>query len=300
MAAVTCETRLGIAVSGGPDSVALLLLANAAFPICVEAATINHGLRPESGAEAEWVARLCDGLNIPHRILPVSVKPGNVQSKARYARYAALAAWAAERELPAIATAHHADDQAETLVMRLNRGSGLSGLAGIRASTCVPGTGLPLVRPLLTWRRDELAAIVGQAKIEALHDPSNDDARFDRVRVRTALRDNEWLDIAGLVQSASHLAEATDYVGAMVDAEWEHRASVDCDSVRLLPPEHRFLQVALVRRAIAHISGNEPRGGQVAALTDHLRAGDGGNVCGVLATVRGDRWHFGPEPARRN
>ncbi|MEC7398775.1 MAG: tRNA lysidine(34) synthetase TilS, partial [Pseudomonadota bacterium] len=118
-------------MSGGPDSLALLLLAQAAFPGMVEAATVDHGLRSESADEARFVAGLCRDRGIPHEILTCAVEAGNMQDRARSARYAALDQWAKEHAIAAIATAHHADDQAETLLMRLNRGSGLSGLSGI-------------------------------------------------------------------------------------------------------------------------------------------------------------------------
>ena len=84
------DAKLGIAVSGGPDSLALLLLARAALPGRVEAATVDHGLRAESAQEADFVARLCGDLGIPHAILPVAVAPGNTQDRARQARYTAL------------------------------------------------------------------------------------------------------------------------------------------------------------------------------------------------------------------
>src|SRR5262245_46562227 len=118
--------RIGIAVSGGPDSLALLLLAAAARPGLVEAATVDHGLRPESRAEAEMVARTCAELRVPHEILVADwaeTPSSAIQERAREARYSLLAGWLVEQKLKALATAHHADDQAETILMRLNRGS---------------------------------------------------------------------------------------------------------------------------------------------------------------------------------
>jgi tRNA(Ile)-lysidine synthase len=202
---------LAVAVSGGPDSLALLLLAHAALP-GVHAATVDHGLRPESAAEAEEVARLCGRLGVPHRILTVRVERAGdgVQAAARDARYAALAGWMEAEGLELLATAHHADDQAETLLMRLNRGSGVAGLAGVRAEGAVPGSGgrLRLCRPLLGWRRGELQDIVEAAGLQAARDPSNEDEAYDRARLRRQLGEASWLDRAALARSAALLAEA--------------------------------------------------------------------------------------------
>src|SRR3954470_23762026 len=161
------DRAFAIAVSGGPDSLALLLLAAAAFPANVHAATVDHRLRPEAAAEAAHVAMICAGLGIPHRILAVTVAPGaSVQAQARAARYAALGGWMAEEGLEALLTGHHQDDQAETLLMRLVRGSGLAGLAGIRPAARIAG--VKVCRPLLGWRRAELAAIVAAAGLRAI------------------------------------------------------------------------------------------------------------------------------------
>ncbi len=126
--------RFGIAVSGGPDSMALLDLAVQAWPGRVAAATLDHGLRAESAAEAAMVARWCAQRRVPHATLaPETAVSGNIQDWARRQRYAQLEAWRAGAGLDWILTAHHADDQLETLLMRLNRGSGVGGLAGVRA-----------------------------------------------------------------------------------------------------------------------------------------------------------------------
>lgn len=204
--------RIGVAVSGGPDSLALLLLTQAARPGSVAAATVDHGLRAQAADEAAMVAALCHRLGIPHTTLRVTVAddPDGVQAAARKARYAALGDWAKAENIAFLATAHHADDQAETLLMRLARGAGLSGLAGIRRSRPfaeAPGT--TLVRPLLDWTKTELEALVAAAGIKAVCDPSNADPRYDRTRARNLLADG-WPDAARVAASADHLAEAEE------------------------------------------------------------------------------------------
>ena len=219
--------KLGVAVSGGGDSLALLLLAHKAMPGRVEAATVDHQLREESAGEAAQAARYCAEIGVPHRILTVAVKDGNLQSQARAARYRALAAWCEERGVGDLATAHQLDDQAETFLMRLNRGSGLAGLASIRALSTVPDTSVPLVRPLLAWRRGELADIVAAAGWEAVQDPSNSNTDFDRVRMRENLAGCDWIDRDALGRSAHYLAEADTIIRDLILREFADRVTFD-------------------------------------------------------------------------
>ncbi|HVF37996.1 MAG TPA: tRNA lysidine(34) synthetase TilS, partial [Sphingomicrobium sp.] len=208
----TPDARVGVAVSGGPDSLALLLLSSAARPGLVEAATVDHGLRAESAGEAAMVAGLCRKLGVPHASLPADwpqSPTSNLQAEARAMRYRRLAEWAAERGLPYVATAHHADDQAETLLMRLVRGSGVRGLSGSRAARSLTD-GVTLIRPLLGWRKAELEAIVAAAGIEPVDDPSNRDPRHDRSRFREWLESSAWVDPARLAASAAALRDADE------------------------------------------------------------------------------------------
>jgi tRNA(Ile)-lysidine synthase len=297
--------RLAVAVSGGPDSLALLLLAHAALPGRVHAATVDHRLRPEAAAEAAAVARLCAGLGIPHFILPTRVerRGEGLQAAARAARYAALAEWMAAEGLDPLLTAHHADDQAETLLMRLNRGSGVGGLAGVRAVGPVPGSGgrLRLCRPLLGWRRSALEAVVAGAGIEPSRDPSNEDETFDRARLRRQLGEAPWLDAAALARSSALLAEAEVALEWAADRLFEARSEVGEGSVTLspqgLPPE---LVRRLVLRCLRLLAADAlPRGDRLAALVERLRSGGTGTLSGVKATG-GDRWRFESAPPRRN
>ncbi len=286
-------------MSGGPDSLAMLLLAEAILPGRIEVATVDHRLRAESASEAALVAEICAGRGIPHEILTVKVPRGNLQDAARFARYKALGEWAARRGLGGIATAHHADDQAETLVMRLNRASGVSGLAGVRARSTIPGTQIPLLRPLLGWRRDELAELVRASGLDPVRDPSNEDLRFDRVKIRKALADCDWLDIQALAMSASHLADAEGVIQWATQREWEEAVKVTEDSIRYRPIAPRAIRLRIMTRAIAMLGG-EPRGGDVAKLLNRLRQGKDGTLAGVVARAQdeGD-WVFRREPPRR-
>lgn len=290
--------KLGLAVSGGPDSLALLLLAEAVMPGEVEVATVDHGLRSESGSEAAMVAELCAGHGIPHEILAVKVAPGNLQDAARQARYAALHEWARRKGISAIATAHHADDQAETLLMRLNRASGVAGLAGVRARGGIPGSQMPVLRPLLGWRRTELAEIVSATGLQAVRDPSNEDPRFDRVRMREALRGCDWLDVSALATSASHLADAELVLQWAAQREWQERVQIDEDAIRYRPSAPGAVMLRVLGRAIAMLGG-EARQGNVARLLNRLLAGQDGTLGGVVARCGNGEWVLRKEPPRR-
>ena len=288
--------RFGVAVSGGPDSLALLLVAHAGWPGQVEAATVDHGLRRESADEAAFVAQACGILALPHAILkPRHPIEGNLQSAARQARYALLEEWRAARGLDWILTAHHADDQAETLLMRLNRGSGVGGLAGVRA---VNGR---VIRPLLGWRRAELASIVAEAGIEAVADPSNTDARFDRARLRAEIEGMTWIDPAALARSAAALAEAQQALDWSADRLFAERVTSDPDGLRLDPSDvpDELLRRLLLRALRELAPDASPRGDELSHMLAALGQGGTATLAGVKA-VAGDVWRLTPAPPRRS
>jgi tRNA(Ile)-lysidine synthase len=290
--------RLGLAVSGGPDSLALLLLSEAVLPGRFEVATVDHGLRAGSADEAAQVASLSAGRGIPCTILRVSVEPGNLQAEARSARYAALAGWAGARELSAIATAHQADDQAETLLMRLGRGTGVAGLAGVRGRGAINGSAIPLLRPLLGWRRSELAGIVRDAGLAAVQDPSNEDPRFERVRMRRMLEQLPGLDAAAIAQSAAHLADADAALDWAAAIDWDERMEVDGQRLRYRPRAPRAITLRVLERALRHFGGT-PRRGDIVRLLAQLEIGRGGNLAGTMVRPEEGEWVFTPEHRRR-
>jgi tRNA(Ile)-lysidine synthase len=291
---------LGVAVSGGPDSLALLLLAQAAFPGAVSAATVDHRLRPESADEAAFVHDVCAGLGVPHFILAADQAiAGNVQSGARALRYRLLAHWAAAGGTGWLLTAHHRDDQAETLLMRLQRGAGLAGLAGIRARTDIEG--LKVVRPLLGWRRAALAELVAAAGLAAVEDPSNEDERYDRARLRRRLVETDWIDPAPLARSAEALAEADAALEWSLERLIAERAEAAPGGLAFdpagVPAELR--RRVLLRLLSLLVPADPPRGDAVQRLLATLDAGGTATLAGVKCEG-GPIWRFTPAPPRRD
>jgi tRNA(Ile)-lysidine synthase len=297
--AATCG-RFGIAVSGGVDSLALLLLSHAAFPGRIAAATVDHELRQASAAEARQVADLCARLDIPHATLrpPVPIT-GNLQSAARAARYGLLEAWRMDLQLDWVMTAHHADDQLETLVMRVNRSSGVGGMAGIRSRQG------HVLRPLLDWRRAELEALISQLGLEAVDDPSNHDARFDRARIRPLVQSCNLIDATAANAVARNLAEADSALDWTVEQighqRLEQTAAGLVMNVGDLPAE---LLRRLLLRALRQITGDSftPRGQQLTATIQALARGEQAMLGTVLIKPeKGDRqrWLMRPAPAAR-
>ncbi|MEL6577635.1 MAG: tRNA lysidine(34) synthetase TilS, partial [Pseudomonadota bacterium] len=183
---------LGLAVSGGSDSLALLHVAARWAALrgrSLAVATIDHGLRGAAPAEAAAVARQARVLGLTHALLTGDAAGrGNLQGRARELRYTALAAWAEGAGLAAVATAHTEDDQAETVLMRLARGAGADGLAGISEIRHRAGPpALTVIRPLLGHSRAELRAWLRAEGLGWIEDPTNADPAFDRTRARAAL-----------------------------------------------------------------------------------------------------------------
>ncbi len=302
--AIAPTGKVGLAVSGGPDSLALLLLACEVVPRNFCVVTVDHGLRPESAEEAAMVAKLCAERGVEHATLTLSLGKGSaVQERARHARYAAMAKWAHELGLTALVTAHHADDQAETMVMRLNRGAGLRGLAGMRAIAAIPQaheTTSVLLRPLLQWRRSELVEVVENAGIIAANDPSNSDRSYERVRVREAMTSSTAFDITGFATAANHLAEADLALDWAADQIWR----------QITPDANGFtwnaagdvpnaLALRILERVLQAFEAPRPRGPDHVRWLETLRCGGVSTLGGVKGDARDGPWRFTRAPSHR-
>jgi tRNA(Ile)-lysidine synthase len=247
-----------VACSGGPDSVALLhVLARLApeLGVSVAVASVDHGLRPEAEGEVAWVGRLAGQLGLGFHPLRVTVASGpSVQAAARQARYGALRGAAASLGARRIATGHTLDDQAETVLARLLRGAGITGLSGI-----APRRRDGVVRPLIDCTREEVRAHLAHHGLAHLQDPSNADPRFERVRLRAEVLPSLAREDP---QVAAHLAHLADE--ARATARWAERRArrlmaraSDPDRLRTarlrsLPPPVRW---ALLRLWLARATG---------------------------------------------
>ncbi|WP_121062993.1 tRNA lysidine(34) synthetase TilS [Chachezhania antarctica] len=281
---------IGIAVSGGGDSLALMDLLHKALELegtRLRAATVDHGLRPEAADEARHAGQIAAQLGIPHDVLSWdgTKATSNMQDAARQARYRLLTEWAAAHDLPTIALGHTRDDQAETVLMRLGRAAGVDGLSAM-APRRVEG-GVELLRPLLDISREDLRAHLGAQGIAWCDDPSNDDPRFERVRVRQAIRTLAPLgiDSAALAQVAGNMARSRAALDWAVTRAAHGIVSVDAGDLLFdraglssLPEE---LARRLFARAVAWIAGDTypPRRTPLMAL--------------VAAAIRGEQTTLG-------
>lgn len=293
---------IGVAVSGGGDSMALLHLIDEwarSRGRAVEVATVDHGLREESAEEAQFVARACGRLGLRHEILRWRGwdGAGNLQAEARTARRRLLAEWAGRRGIEAVALGHTLDDQAETVLLRLGRGAGVDGLSAMTARS--EALGLIWVRPLLESRRAALRDWLRRAGVEWIEDPSNEDLRFDRVRARRSLGALETFGVTaeGLAETAARMhaaREALDH-GASALASAAARWGV-CGELRLalapLRAAPRELARRLLRAGLIAASGSEygPRAEAEAQLMSAMlgfRLGGGRSLHGCLIRPEG-------------
>lgn len=290
---------VALAVSGGADSLALMWLGAAAFPGRVHVLSVDHGLRTEAAAECALVGRLAAGLGLPHQTLTLALPPGgNVQARAREARYAAMTGWCRANGVPLLLTAHHADDQAETLLMRLARSSGVTGLSGIRARLELDG--VTLLRPLLGTRRAVLLEIVRRAGWTPVDDPSNRDPAHDRTQARVLLAATDWLSAERVAAAAANLADAEEALGWAATRAFETRVS-NVNGALLVDAEG--LPAELQRRLLAHglaRFGADADGPGLQRLLTRLEAGGSGTLGAARADRLSDgRWRLRPAPPRR-
>lgn len=289
-----------MAVSGGSDSLALLHLMAKWGKANLIVATVDHGLRPEAAAEAEQVKQQCQALGIDHETLVWSNPDatGNLQDRARQARYALLSDWARRHDCEHVALGHTMDDVAETFIMRLGRRSGVDGLAAMRAE--FEHCGVRFHRPLLGQRREALQSFLRSCDINWLEDPSNDDPRFERVRIRQQLGSMGALGIDAEVLSAvaHNMSDARDALELQTQQATREIATHQYGDIVLDPAGFEALPTELRRRvlvgAIKSISGAEygPRRRSVAETLGAIAEGQTVTICGCLVIPHAGAIHL--------
>lgn len=206
--------HIAIAVSGGSDSMALLALTHrwaTQRNVCITALTVDHRLRPESSREAQLVKQWCALHDIPHHTLEWDYihKPvNNVQAKARDMRYQKMSAWCRNHGAPLLLTAHTRDDQAETFLMRMERGCGIDGLSGISRVKSMPRLGITLIRPLLNIPKDRLRITLSNGDILWSEDPSNHSPNYHRSHIREQLQSADPQIVENIARTAHHAGMA--------------------------------------------------------------------------------------------
>ena len=287
---LAAERKLALAVSGGADSVALMRFAHRWQSLVgpdaprVVVLTVDHGLRAESGFEAAWVGRAAKALGFEHAILAwKGAKPASgLQTAARRARYDLLSGYAQAREIGCLVTAHHLDDQAETLLMRLGRGSGVDGLAAIPRHGL--WAGVRLFRPLLDFPKARLIASLEAAGQTWLEDPSNSSQDFERNRIRQVLDQLEGFGFARdrLALTARRMRRAQEALDSAAERFLSEAAKLDQTGLVTLDlaafrtaPEETALRG--LGRALMAVGGlpEAPRLNRLEVLFGALRSDDG-------------------------
>ncbi|MGJ8624581.1 MAG: tRNA lysidine(34) synthetase TilS [Yoonia sp.] len=288
---------IGIAVSGGGDSMGLLHIMHTwavQNDRSLLVATVDHGLRDGSRAEAEFVAQTCADFGVPHTILTWDRPPsGNLQSAARTARYDLLSDWAKANELSCVLLGHTSDDSAETFLMRLARGSGVDGLAKMQDHRW--SNGVLWIRPLLDTSRAAIRAYLKERECTWVEDPSNDDDRFDRVKARAALAalaplglTSERLNDTGFLMSIARDALEATAADVAKDAVAEVGGDIVIDLKKMTKVPFET-QLRIMTAGVCCVSSNRyrPRLRAMTTLYNHHHTEKPRTVHGTLVT--GDR-----------
>lgn len=307
-----------VAVSGGGDSLALMHLLcdwarrrGAAPPVVL---TVDHGLQENSSAYARDVLRWARGAGLKaHALRWKGAKPkGDIEAQAREARYRLMAAWCRTHGIDALYVGHTRDDQAETFLLRLARGSGLDGLAAMRAiSPCPADAAVSLVRPLMDCEREALRAHLTGRGQEWIEDPMNGDPRFSRARVRAALASlgSAGLTAARIADAAAHLGRARQALDAVTEAVLRRACRVEGNAILVesaaLAAAPREVGLRALAKVLMTVSGQSyrPRFERLERLFDRIAQRGLGGGCTLhgckIAPWAGDMIKISPEIGRR-
>jgi len=288
---INSEKSIAVAISGGSDSMALALLLGEYAKESgaqITAITVDHKLRVEAALEAKQVGLWLKKYGIKHHILcwEGEKKSSNIQAEARKARYRLMSDFCAVHNIKLLAVAHTCEDQAETVLMRLMRGSGVDGLSGISDSSDV--FGIKLIRPLLGTKRAELREYLHNKSQKWIDDPSNENIKYKRVEVRKFIKASEEPELLTkrLVDTSAHMARAKDYIEQQIRKNLigifafneAGFYTIDRNCFRNLHPEERLRSLAA---ALQHAGGQDyrPRFENLNQLHDNIISGNIGSGC---------------------
>ncbi|MCP5381279.1 MAG: tRNA lysidine(34) synthetase TilS [Kordiimonadaceae bacterium] len=295
--------NIAVAVSGGADSMALTLLLNEycqSHNISLVALTVDHGLRQKSNQEAEQVGKWLRERGIEHHILTwVGHKPdANIQDEARNARYALMGQWCVDNEIEHLFLAHHMNDQAETFLIRLFRGSGIDGLSAMDKIASFPlsnaiGLYPKIYRPLLDISKDRLVAYLKAYGQQWIEDPSNQNEKYTRIQIRELLRssDIEGFDIERLSSTAEKMRRVRSLLESLTEnAESEfvcyHKYGYAVLNSEFHQKLHEEISLRLLSDILKNVSGNTypPRYNKLEFLFQNLKSDDfsGQTLSGVI------------------
>lgn len=300
---------LGVAVSGGGDSLALMVLVAEwcrSVGVTLRAATVDHGLRAEAATEARQVAATATALGVPHDTLVWRDRSGrgNLQAEARSARQTLLTGWARDHGIGYICLGHTRDDQAETVLLRLARGSGVDGLSAMSLSTCFED-GPVWLRPLLTVRRATLRDVLRTRDLDWAEDPSNQNLQFDRIKARQLLAavPLPGLDVDHLADTADRMAAARRVLSRVARDAAQNVVEIEGADVVFSAPGLVTLEDEtrwrLLAEALCRVSSSpyRPRLKALRAAEAELAAGRQVSLHGCLIVPGHDRLRVLREPA---
>jgi tRNA(Ile)-lysidine synthase len=257
--------RVLVACSGGPDSVALVLVLHrlaSELSIATAVASVDHGVREGSAADVDVARSVAAELELPFHALSLDLDRGaSLQARARDARYAALRELADRERFDRIAVGHTMDDQAETVLSRILRGAGVRGLAAIE-----PSRADGVIRPLIDCRRADVHAFVAQSGLSIARDPSNADPRYERVRLRERIVPLLLEEDPALIEHLAELAQDARLLAELVDGLAEPIA--DLDRLRAMP---RALRQASLAKWAEGVASQPPGRAQIQGLEGLLR-----------------------------
>jgi tRNA(Ile)-lysidine synthase len=282
--------KLAIACSGGLDSMCLAYLA--AKETKIVALIIDHSLRVESASEAAKTSAILDKLNIENHILKVTKKlSGNLQEQARLERYKLLTNWCKKNGYDALATAHHADDNAENFLLRLARGSGVDGLASIAAEAEMHG--IKIIRPVLNFTKAELQNTLENAGIKWVNDPSNETDKYSRNKIRHALEllEDKELVTARINETAENMARVRDFLEietAKAEKKCLDNMKIDMVKYTKLHPEIAYRLLVKITAKYSHQS-KRPRFEKIKNLHAAILAGEKKTLAGLVFTPKNNK-----------